>query len=107
MNRRFMGRKNWLLLGATIVLFTVPLYFNLGYAEAGGAEPFSGSDAQAEEAIRTVSMDYKPWFASVWTPPSGEIESLLFGLQAALGAGGLCYCLGYYRGRRRAGGTAP
>ncbi len=33
----------------------------------------------------------------LWEPPSPEIESLLFAVQAALGAG----VLGYYFGRRR------
>ena len=35
----------------------------------------------------------------MWTPPSKEIESLLFSLQAALGAGLLGYYVGLRRGR--------
>jgi len=63
-------------------------------------ELFAGSDGQAEAAITQIRPDYVPWFAPLWEPPSGEIESLLFGLQAALGAGVIGYCLGLYRGRK-------
>jgi cobalt/nickel transport protein len=45
-----------------------------------------------------VKSDYKPWFSSIWEPPSGEIESLLFALKAALGAGFIGYYIGYVRG---------
>ena len=41
---------------------------------------------------------YQPWAQSIWEPPSGEIESLLFALQAAFGAIIIGYFLGYYRG---------
>ncbi|GAA0739187.1 energy-coupling factor ABC transporter substrate-binding protein [Clostridium oceanicum] len=58
---------------------------------------FSGTDDQAESAISELNKDYEPWFSHIWEPPSGEIESLLFSLQAALGAG----VIGYYIGRKR------
>ena len=34
-------------------------------------------------------------------PPSGEIESLLFALQAAIGAGFIGYFIGYTRGKSK------
>lgn len=37
----------------------------------------------------------------LYEPPSGEIESALFALQAALGAGVLAYYFGLRRGRRQ------
>jgi cobalt/nickel transport protein len=40
---------------------------------------------------------YQPWFHSIYTPPSAEIESLLFALQAAIGSMIIGYFLGYYR----------
>ena len=61
-----------------------------------GAE-FGGPDGEAEAAIGEITeMDpnYKPWFSSIFEPASGEIESLLFASQAALGAG----IVGYYIG---------
>ncbi|TXH32254.1 MAG: energy-coupling factor ABC transporter substrate-binding protein [Rhodospirillaceae bacterium] len=85
-----MKRNLWLLL-AVIALAVGPLVYHGKDAE------FAGSDNQAEQAITALDPDYKPWAAPLWEPPSGEIESLLFALQAAIGAG----LLGYYFGRRR------
>ena len=48
-----------------------------------------------------------PWAHSIWTPPSGEIESLLFALQAAFGAIIIGYFLGYYRGLAKGKVAAP
>ena len=45
--------------------------------------------------------DYEPWFSPLYEPPSGEIESALFALQAALGAGVLAYYFGLRKGRRQ------
>ena len=61
-----------------------------------GAE-FGGSDDQAESVITEINPDYQPWFSSFFEPASGEIESLLFASQAALGAG----IVGYYIGATR------
>ena len=63
---------------------------------------WAGADELAEEAISKVSPGYEPWFSPVWEPPSGEIESLIFSLQAAAGALILGYYIGYYRGRAHA-----
>ena len=62
-----------------------------------GAE-FGGADGEAEAAITEINPDYEPWFSSLYEPASGEIESLLFAFQAALGAG----IVGYYIGTTRA-----
>lgn len=85
-------KKNILLIIIVVLLAVVPLFIQQG-AEFGGA------DGQAEEVITQINPDYQPWFSSLWEPPSGEVESLLFALQAALGAGFTGYYLGYVRGR--------
>ena len=54
---------------------------------------------QAGPAIEETG--YQPWFNSIWEPPSGEIESLLFALQAAIGAIIIGYVLGYYNGQAK------
>lgn len=95
-----MKKQNWLLLLGVIVLAAGPLLWIKPTSEKD--ELFTGSDNQAEKAITTARPDYKPWFAPFWEPPSSEIESLLFGLQAAIGAAAIAYCLGYYRGRAKA-----
>lgn len=94
---------NILLLLGVVLLSVVPL---ITVKTDGAAEIFGGSDDQAEGAITQIRPDYEPWFAPLWEPPSGEIESLLFGLQAALGAGLVFYCVGYWRGRNSARGLA-
>jgi cobalt/nickel transport protein len=65
-----------------------------------GAE-FRPSDGQAEELITAIHPDYEPWFSPVFEPPGGEMESMLFALQAGIGAAGLGYVFGVLRERRR------
>jgi cobalt/nickel transport protein len=81
-----------ILLIIMIVLIVAPLYLKSGSA-------FEGADGLAEEAIMSEYPDYVPWINSLFEPPSGEIESLLFSLQAAMGAGIITYIIGYYRGK--------
>ena len=87
-------KKNMILLFIVIILAIVPLLIQKG-AEFGGA------DGQAEEAIGEIAPDYQPWFQALWEPPSGEIESLLFALQAAIGAGFIGYFIGFMRGKNQ------
>ncbi|BCL17464.1 energy-coupling factor ABC transporter substrate-binding protein [Micromonospora sagamiensis] len=95
--KRF-GRVNLLLLLAVVALAAAPLLLGLG---GSAEEPFAGADAQAEEAIVTDHPDYEPWFSAIYEPPSAEIESGLFALQAAVGAGFLGYYFGVARTRQR------
>lgn len=86
--------KNILLFIFAAILVVTPLILNPN-AEYGGA------DGHAEEEITNINPEYEPWFSSIWEPPSGEIESLLFSLQAALGAGVIAYYVGYMKGKRK------
>lgn len=86
--------RNGILFLFVILLAIIPLLF-LKNAEFGGA------DGKAEEAIIEVAPDYEPWFHAIWEPPSGEIESLLFSLQAALGAIIIGYVIGYGKARKK------
>lgn len=63
------------------------------------AQEWSGTDEKAEELIKEINPEYEPWLSPIWEPPSGEIESLLFSVQAALGALLIGYILGYYRAK--------
>ncbi|QFR02330.1 energy-coupling factor ABC transporter substrate-binding protein [Streptomyces phaeolivaceus] len=89
---------NVLLLLVVAALAVLPLALGLGDHKE---EPFAGADAEAETAITEIQPDYEPWFSPLYEPPSGEIESALFALQAALGAGVLAYYFGIHRGRRQ------
>lgn len=85
----------WLVVGV-VALAIIPLFV---HQRSEDEEIFTGADGQAEEAIAEIAPDYKPWFNPVFEPPSGEIESALFAMQAALGAGFIGYYFGARKGR--------
>ena len=87
-----MLKKNLILFLLVIILAILPVLF-LKDAEFGGA------DGEAEEAITEIATDYEPWFNAIWEPPSGEIESLLFVLQAVIGSLIIGYFIGYTRAK--------
>ncbi|MET9884413.1 energy-coupling factor ABC transporter substrate-binding protein [Streptomyces sp. NPDC006430] len=97
------AKINGLLLFLVAALAVLPLALGLGEGEE---EPFTGADAQAEAAITELKPDYEPWFSPLYEPPSAEIESALFALQAALGAGVLAYYFGLRAGRRQGAAAA-
>lgn len=92
MSQKSQRWNNWLLVVAVVVLAIAPLFL-VRDAEFGGA------DGEAEAAIQEINPNYQPWFSPLIEPASGEIESLLFALQAGLGAGVIGYAIGLYRGR--------
>ncbi len=85
----------YFLVFIVIALAIVPLFMNPG-------SEFGGADGEAEGAILEVAPNYEPWFESLWSPPGGETESLLFALQASLGAGVIGYYFGVKRGQKPA-----
>ncbi len=87
-NRHKLWLQNLLLTIGTVLLVTIPL------ALLGGNAEFGGTDDAASGVIEEITGGYSTWFDSVWTPPSGEIESLLFCVQAAIGAGVCGFALG-------------
>lgn len=80
-------KKNLLLILAVIVIAVVPLLV------CKNAE-FGGADGEAMDLVAEVAPAYEPWLEPLSEPASGEIESLLFALQAALGAGVVGFVLG-------------
>lgn len=62
---------------------------------------FRGADNAAQEAVSELNPSYKTWAKPLMEPPGAETESLLFSLQAAIGAGILGYGFGVYRERTR------
>lgn len=93
-NNSNLFKKNLILAVLVVAIAVIPLLF-LKNAE------FAGSDDKAKEAITQIDSNYKPWFSPVWQPPSDEIESLLFSLQAAIGSGVVCYYFGYLKGKSK------
>jgi len=91
-NKRFF-KVNIILMLIVIFLTAIPLYI-IKDAE------FEGADVVARDAITEINSQYKPWFSPIFEPASGEIESLLFALQASIGAGIIGYGLGFFKGRK-------
>ena len=95
---------NLILLAAVVLLAVAPLWIverPAPDADGSQAEIFTGSDDQARNAINEIAPDYQPWFEPLLEPASGEIASLLFALQAAVGAGFIGYYLGVSRTREK------
>ena len=91
-----MNRSTLILLGIVcIIIFIAPLAMYNGHGEDDGY--FGGSDDQAGQAVEKTG--FEPWYSSIWEPPSGEIESLIFALQAAIGAIIIGYFFGLWRGQ--------
>ena len=83
------ARTNALLLGLAALIVALPLILY-------PAAQFGGTDDAASELVASSNPQYQRWTKPLWEPPGKEVESLLFSLQAALGAG----ILGYVLGRR-------
>ncbi|HAN44558.1 MAG TPA: energy-coupling factor ABC transporter substrate-binding protein [Ruminococcaceae bacterium] len=64
---------------------------------------FGGADGAAENVISEIAPNYEPWAESILEPPGGETESLLFCLQAGLGAGVMGFGFGYLIARKKYG----
>ncbi len=79
--------RNLVLALGVVLLVTVPLML-LGNSE------FGGSDDAGSTVVEEINGGYTPWFESFWEPPSGEVESLLFCVQSAIGAGICGFVLG-------------
>jgi len=85
----------------TLILVFTGLFL---YVSGSTDAEFGGADGEAEGVIAELTGGtYEPIADPLWEPPSGEIESLLFGLQIALGAIIIGYFFGYYRGRNQSG----
>jgi cobalt/nickel transport protein len=88
----------WILIGIVILLAVVPLFMH-------PQSEFGGADTAAREVLTERGVE--PWFEPLIEPPGSETESLLFALQAAIGAGVIGYFLGVKRGEARSAQRSP
>ena len=89
-----LWQNNLILIVLVVILAAIPLVI------CRGAE-FGGADGEAESLVFELQPDYEPIFSPLLEPASGEIESLLFALQAAIGSGVVFYCIGYMVGKNK------
>lgn len=88
------SKTNLILALLIVAIVILPLIIKSG-------SEFAGADDQAGDIIEEISPGYEPWAEPLWEPPSGEIESLLFSLQVAIGAGAIGYILGSLKEKRK------
>lgn len=95
-----MNRRGWTtlaLVGAFVGVIAVSYFTGMALSPQSG---FTGSDSVATTTVQESQPGYEPWFQPIFAPPSGEIESGLFALLAAVGAGVLGFVLGRFWERR-------
>ena len=85
--------ENLILILLVVALVAFPLIWKAG-------ADFGGADDQVQGVVAEINPGYQPWFSSIWKPPSAEVESFLFAVQAGIGAGFIGYWIGFQRGRR-------
>ena len=91
------NKKILVLIIILAIIVVLPFVIHNGKGEDEGY--FGGSDDSASEIIETSG--FQPWFSSIWEPPSAEIESLVFAVQAAIGALIIGFIFGYWRGQSK------
>lgn len=90
--------------GELIALVVLAAFF-LGFlfVNSTGEHEWGGADGEAEGVISDLTGgSYQPWIGPIWEPPSSEIESLFFSLQAAVGGLIIGYFLGYHHRAKKA-----
>lgn len=92
-----MKKNTWLTILVVLVVIALAVVPLLIHPDA----EFGGADGEAEAAIGEIAPDYQPWAASLIEPKSGEVESLLFSLQAGIGGLIVGYALAYYKYGRK------
>lgn len=88
--------SNWVYYLAGIGTIAAIVVIALAYGATIGSE-FPGADGEGGEAVGELNPDYVVWWEGVWGDyelPS-ETESMLFALQAAIGAIIIGYVVGY------------
>lgn len=65
----------------TTLLVAFALQFGLSSLLTG----FEGTDDQAVNLIQQIDPAYKPWASHLWEPGSDAMETIMFGLQTAIG----------------------
>jgi cobalt/nickel transport protein len=96
-----IGKYKLELITVIAVLAFIVLFL---YTSAGGKYEFTGSDDAGSQKIGELTGHPVASFTPVipqYVPPSGEIESTLFALQASAGGLVLGLVFGYWLGQRK------
>ncbi len=98
-----MSKKNKITM--LILFFIVIILIVFPVLALKNAE-FGGSDDAGSIMIEEINGEYEPWFTPVLEKYidgeiPGEIESLLFCIQTALGVGVIAFCMGRFVERKK------
>ncbi|MCI8629676.1 MAG: energy-coupling factor ABC transporter substrate-binding protein [Firmicutes bacterium] len=98
-----MSKKNKITM--LILFFIVIILIVFPVLALKNAE-FGGSDDAGSVMIEEINGEYEPWFTPVLEKYidgeiPGEIESLLFCIQTALGVGVIAFCMGRFVERKK------
>ena len=98
-----MSKKNKITM--LILFFIVIILIVFPVLALKNAE-FGGSDDAGSVMIEEINGEYEPWFTPVLEKYidgeiPGEIESLLFCIQTALGVGVIAFCIGRFVERKK------
>ena len=90
-----MSRKNKITM---LILFFIVIVLIVFPVLALKNAEFGGSDEAGSVMIEEINGEYEPWFTPVLEKYidgeiPGEIESLLFCIQTALGVGVIAFCM--------------
>lgn len=100
-----MFRRYRLEILAVVAVLAFCVLFLYASSIMDNAE-FAGSDtlgsAQIAEMTGKAEEEFQPLIWQ-WAPPSGEIESGLFALQAAVGGIIVGWVFGYWKGQKKSG----
>ena len=98
-----MSRKNKITM---LVLFLIVIVLIVFPVLALKEAEFGGSDDAGSIMIEEINGEYEPWFTPVLEryidgEIPGEIESLLFCIQTALGVGVIAFYMGRFVERKK------
>ncbi len=98
-----MSRKNKITM---LILFFIVIVLIVFPVLALKNAEFGGSDDAGSVMIEEINGEYEPWFTPVLEKYidgeiPGEIESLLFCIQTALGVGVIAFCMGRFVERKK------
>ena len=85
--------RNYILVATIAALAILPLII--------AKQQSSGTDDQAAMTVQAIAPGYKPWFSSISKVQNSETDTVLFALQAAIGAGFIGYYVVYSRTRSK------
>lgn len=84
-----------------VLISVVALSIALIPGITGNAPDWTGTDDLAKNKIMDTNAGYEPWFSPILKPPGSGMESFLFSIQAAIGAGIIGYVAGFYTGKKK------